>query len=90
MIGGKPYCEYGWMPLIETVFYGDKILDNFIDNIKNNTVQGVKNTMNSNEFYKNVKIIHHMGDRDIICDILYSNTSTKKTIYIIKQCILQT
>ena len=56
MIGGKPYCEYGWMPLIETpVFYDDKILDNFIDNIKNNTVQGVKNTMNSNEFYKNVK-----------------------------------
>ena len=56
MIGGKPYCEYGWEPLLKSaVFWNEDILKELIECIKNDKVRCYSNSICSNEFYKDVK-----------------------------------
>ncbi len=56
MIGGKPYCEYGWEPLLKSaVFLNEDILNELIDYIKKDKVQCYSNSICSNKFYKDVK-----------------------------------
>ena len=55
MIGGKPYCEYGWIPLLETVvFWNYEILNEFIEIIKKDTFKCFDKTLYSKDFYQDV------------------------------------
>lgn len=55
MSGGKPYCEFGWKPLLKEVFFwNDEVLNDFIEALKNGNYLFSSKELKSSEFYKDV------------------------------------
>lgn len=56
MIGGEPYCEYGWQPLFDSIlFWNEEILETLIKELKKDCFKSLPHGIYSNEFYGEVR-----------------------------------
>lgn len=62
MIGGTTYCEYGWMPLLDSVFFwNEENLSGLMDCIKKENYRCVGRGIYSNQFYQEVRNYSEKG-----------------------------